>query len=155
MALQATLSLQGSNTYNMFNLAMINCSKRVKPALAAQVVPLKPARSTLTVSQAMSYDRAANETKKRVVALAITLYYDTLQVWWIRDYLEWCDEQDRKRREWWAGEGWTRRVQQIQEEVYADELERKQRIKAKKKASKVRRRYYEYCERRRYYEWYR
>ena len=65
----------------------------------------------------MIYDKEANDRKKRAIDLTLYLYYDTLQFWWIRDYLEWCDQWQA----WWAGEGWVRYVQQIQEQVQVEE----------------------------------
>ena len=97
----------------------------------------------------MQYDKEANERKKRAIELTLFLYYDTLQIWWIRDYLAWCDEW----RSWWAGEGWLQYVQQIQEQVQAEERWIKNvKKRRRKKISKATRRYYEARERQWHYD---
>ena len=81
--------------------------------------------------------------KIRAIEITLLLYYDTLQLWYIRDYLAWMDEQDKKKREYWNGEGWVFRVEQVQEVVYAEERDRLRRKRKARKAAKAMQRYHD------------
>ena len=63
-------------------------------------------------------ERLINDVKKRAIQLTLNLYYDSLQIWYIREYLQWRDEVDKWNN---SHEKWMLVVQKIQEEVWEEE----------------------------------
>ena len=81
----------------------------------------------MQIIQLQGQEKRMNEVKKRAVQLTLELYYDSLQLWYIKDYLAWRAEVD----EWKNTEGWKRIVAKIQEEVWEEERIAKKEKKAR------------------------
>ena len=75
-------------------------------------------------------ERRINEVKKRAIQLTLDLYYDSLQIWYIREYLQWRHEVDKWNN---SQEKWMLVVKKIQEEVWEEErickIERRRRYR--------------------------
>ena len=67
----------------------------------------------------------ANQRKKKAIGIALQLYFDTLQYWYVQDFFAW--------RAWieevWKEEWWRRTVAHIQAHVHADERARLCRLR--------------------------
>ena len=68
----------------------------------------------------------SNQRKKAAIDIAIRLYYDTLQYWYVKDfvaYYTWVEEV------WWREEGWRQMVARVQAQVYEEERRRLSRFR--------------------------
>ena len=84
------------------------------------------------MSQLSNEEWVINQRKKVAVDIAIRLYADTLEYWYVKDFFAWLEEQEAARRAYWAGDGWKLRVVQAQAAVYSDERKRLSKLRRNK-----------------------